>query len=148
GTVRAGPQTDPPLLERLGPWRCLALAGNDFRTRNVFVPGIVTAHRFNVLVCLFIGKGTFDLRPVSRDLVVDLDAILRQRAGLTVHLDRASLSVVVERLDELGLIPAPQHPHAPRPVEEDRFQVFGSIRWRKRRPSTASASSSLALRRS
>jgi hypothetical protein len=56
--------------------------------------------------------------------------------------------VVVERLDELGLIPAPQHPHAPRPIIEDRFQVFGSIRWRKRRPSTASATATLALRRS
>ncbi len=62
---------------------------------------------------------------ISGDLVVRLEVILRQRAGLAVHLDRAARTVVVECLDELGLGTAPQHPHVPGPVVEDILQLFG-----------------------
>ena len=91
------------------------------------------------------------MRPVSRDLVVRLNAVLRQCAGLAVHLNRAALGMVVESLDEFRLIPAPQHSHVPGPIEENRLQVFGSSRGCKRgspSPSTTCTTAAAALRRS
>ena len=123
--VRACPQTDQPLLERGGPGRGLALAGDDFRAGNVLVPGVLPADRFDVGKRLAVRARALDLRPVSRRLVVRADAILRQRARLSVHLNRA-LGLVFERAHELGLGLAAQHSHVPRPVEEDRLQVAGA----------------------
>src|SRR6185503_14922384 len=92
-TLRAGPQTDPPLLERGRLRRGLALAGHQLSAWNVFVPREVPAHRLDVLVRLSIGELALDLRPVSGELVVDLHADFRDRTGLTVYLNRAAVGV-------------------------------------------------------
>src|SRR4029434_774307 len=102
------PETDQPFLERSLPRCGLALAGHELRARNVFIPGEVAADRVDVRVLLSILLRALDLHAVSRDLVVRLDSILRQHAGLTAYLDRAALGVIVERFDQLGLGAAPE----------------------------------------
>ena len=60
----------------------------------------LTAHRFDGRVLLAVGLRALDLRALSWRLVVGADAVLRQRAGLTVHLDRA-FALVFERGHDL-----------------------------------------------
>src|SRR5206468_4766361 len=121
---------------RLG--RGLALAGDDLRTRAVLVPHVPFADGFNVRVRLAVRALALDLCPVSRDLIVGAQAILRQRAGLPVYLNGA-LGLVFERGDELRLGLAAQHPHVPGPVVEDGLQVFVARLGRVRRWPAAEA---------
>src|SRR5207249_5131093 len=136
--------TDQPFLARGRLRRGLALAGNELRARNVFVPGVIAVHDFDVLIRLPIGALALDLRAPAGDLIVGLDVVLGQLAGLSVDLNCAAVSVVVERLDQLGLVPTAQHAHVPGPVEEDRLHVLGTCFGRERW--TASAESAPARR--
>ena len=145
-TLRAGPQTDQALLECSWLRSRLTLAGNELRAGNIFIPRVRSADGFNVRILLFVGTHALDLRPPSGHLVVGLHAILRDRAGLTVHWI-VPLAAVVERFNKLGLSPAPQHAHVPGPVEEDRFQVLGSGFRRKGSCVATAATCASTLRR-
>src|SRR6185295_7165921 len=90
------------------------------------------AHHFDILVRLSIGAHALDLRAPPRDLVVGLDVVFGQLARLSVDLNRAAVSVVVERLDQLRLVAAAQHAHVPGPVEQDRLHVLRVSGWRER----------------
>ena len=123
--VRARPQTDPSLLQRGGPGVALPSPA------TISAPGMSSSHAYGPLIVStleyvwpFARRHSICDR-VAGGLVVGLEAKLRQRAGLPVHLNRA-LAVVVERAHELGLGLAPQHPHGPRPIEEHGLQVFGA----------------------
>ena len=94
--LRTGPQADEPLLHGSRHRRGLPFPGNDLRARDVFVPGVQPADDLDVRIRLPVGRVHVDLRPLARRLVVGADAILRQRAGLPVHLHGA-VALILER---------------------------------------------------
>src|SRR5262249_57637154 len=88
------------------------------------------------------------LNALTRQLIVRADAVLGQRAGLPIDLDR-SLALILERDDQLVLVDTAQHAEIPGPVEEHRSQVFrtgcGPIRCSRLTELTASRSATRRL---
>src|SRR6185503_16090150 len=58
---------------------------------------------------------------------VRADAILRQRAGLPIHLHGA-LPLVLERCDQIDFLIAAQHAQIPAPVKKNRAKVSRACR--------------------
>src|SRR5579872_6481413 len=101
---------------------CLAFTGDEFGAGNVFVPGIRSTEDLDIGARLAIGPGAGVLNPLPGSLVADAGSILRDIAGLSVHL-KSALALVFERHDQVSLLAAAEHAHIPGPVEKDCFQV-------------------------
>src|SRR4030095_9786902 len=84
------------------------------------------ANHLDVRVRLSIWPRASVLNPLAEALVVGAHTILRKRAGLFVHLDRA-FALILQGCDHVALIMALQHAHAPHPLEEHGLQVFGIL---------------------
>src|SRR5690606_21277891 len=75
----------------------------------------------------------------TRDVVIDAAPILRDAAGLSIHLHRAR-PLVLERGNDVALLIAAQHAQMPAPVVKNRAEVAGTGRGRVGwRPATAAA---------
>src|SRR6185295_14630723 len=107
---------------------------------NVFIPRVRAADDFDVVAALSIGPGTGDLDPLTRLLIGDAGAVLRQVAGLSVHLHRA-LARIFQRHQDVVFLIAAQHAGVPAPVEERGLQalIAGGRRVRRGAAATATA---------
>ena len=122
--LRTRPKADEPLLHGRRHRRRLPLRRTYFRTRNVFVPGVQPADHLDVRVRLSVRPRAGVLNPLAEALVVGAGTIFRERARLSVHLNRA-FALIFKGCDHVAFIMALQHAHAPHPLEEHGLQVFG-----------------------
>src|SRR5437667_415792 len=103
--LRTCPKADEPLLLRPRHRAGLPLRWTDLRTGRVFVPGVQPADHLDVRVRLSVWPRAGVLNPLTEGLVVDARTIFRQRARLSVHLNRA-LALIFERGDHVAFIMA------------------------------------------
>ena len=104
----------------------LPFVAGDLRARRVFVPRVLPADHLDVRVRLLVRARAGVIDPLAEGLVVGARAILRERARLAVHLNRAALGLIFERRDHVAFVGALQHALVPHPVEEHGPQVLGS----------------------
>src|SRR4029453_1473794 len=87
-------------------------------------PGVTLAEHLDGRIRLSVGPVAGVLNSLTWQLIVHAHTILRERAGLSVHLDGA-LPLILERDDQFVLVNATQHAQVPGPVEEHRSQILG-----------------------
>ena len=102
---------------------------SDLGTGHVFVPGVQPADHLDVRVRFSIRPCAGVLNPLAEGLVVGAGTIFRERAGLSVHLNRA-FALIFKGCHHVAFIMALQHAHGPHPLEEHGLQVFGVRRGR------------------